>query len=184
MLSLSRYGRFVHANLSTKGVKLWQELWLPASQVELCQSLGVLEYLAFSDVAADESADISLGLGHSPTVQELHLAATEFVRKSIPRSKTLLPNIVFFHAESTFDPESRFQAVCTCRIAVMVQAKRDPRSWSYAGEHHRRRKLGLGIRGAYRSGLQDLRIPGFLHALLHRAKGEKLLRRVSGKEGI
>ena len=46
--SLSKYGRFVHANLSTKGPKLWQELWSPVNQVELCQSLGVLEYLAFS----------------------------------------------------------------------------------------------------------------------------------------
>ena len=82
--SLSRYGRFVHANLSTKGLKLWQELWFPSSQVELCQSIGVLEYLAFSYFAADEGAHISLGQGHSPTVQELQLAATEFVKKSVP----------------------------------------------------------------------------------------------------
>jgi Sulfatase len=107
--SLSRYGRFVHANLSTKGVKLWQELWLPLSQVELCQSLGVLEYLAFSYFAADEGADISLGQGHSPTDKELQIAATEFVKRSVQRSKALLPNIVFFHAESTFDPNLAFR---------------------------------------------------------------------------
>ena len=119
--SLSRYGRFVHANLSTKGVKLWQELWFPSSQVELCQSLGVLEYLAFSYVAADEGADISLGQGHSPTVQELRLAATEFVKKSIPRSKTLLPNIVFFHAESTFDPNLAFRL--SARVELPLWSK-------------------------------------------------------------
>ena len=107
--SLSRYGRFVHANLSTKGVKLWQELWLPLSQVELCQSLGVLEYLAFSYVAANEGADISPGQGHSPSVKELQLAATEFVNRSVHISKAPLPNIVFFHAESTFDPNLAFK---------------------------------------------------------------------------
>ena len=119
--SLSRYGRFVHANLSTKGVKLWQELWFPSSQVELCQSLGVLEYLAFSYFAADEGAHISLGQGHSPTVQELRLAATEFVKKSIPRSKTLLPNIVFFHAESTFDPNLAFRL--SARVELPLWSK-------------------------------------------------------------
>ena len=107
--SLSRYGRFVHANLSTKGVKLWQELWLPLSQVELCQSLGVLEYLAFSYFAAAEGADISLGQGHSPTDKELQIAAAEFVNRAVQRPKALLPNIVFFHAESTFDPNLAFR---------------------------------------------------------------------------
>lgn len=119
--SLSRYGRFVHANLSTKGLKLWQELWFPSSQVELCQSIGVLEYLAFSYFAADEGAHISLGQGHSPTVQELQLAATEFVKKSVPPSKTLLPNIVFFHAESTFDPNVAFRL--SARVELPLWSK-------------------------------------------------------------
>jgi hypothetical protein len=118
---LSRYGRFVHANLSTKGVKLWQELWFPSSQVELCQKLGVLEYLAFSYFAADEGAHIFLGQGHSPTVQELQLAATEFVKKSVSPSKTLLPNIVFFHAESTFDPNLAFRL--SARVELPLWSK-------------------------------------------------------------
>ena len=105
---LARYGRFVHANLNTKETKLWRELWLPSSQVTLSRELGVLEYVAFS-FAANEGADISLEHGHGPTVKELRLAAAEFVKSSVHPSKALLPNIVFFHAESTFDPAVAFR---------------------------------------------------------------------------
>ena len=52
---LSRYGRFVHANLKTNETKLWQDLWLPSSQVILSCKLGVLEYIAFSSFAVNDS---------------------------------------------------------------------------------------------------------------------------------
>ncbi|HEU4344221.1 MAG TPA: hypothetical protein VFU31_21905, partial [Candidatus Binatia bacterium] len=61
--SLARYGRFVHANLHTKETKLWQELWLPSSQVSLSRKLGVLEYVAFSSFAMADETDIALGHG-------------------------------------------------------------------------------------------------------------------------
>jgi phosphoglycerol transferase MdoB-like AlkP superfamily enzyme len=108
-ISLSRYGGFVHANLNIKQPKVWQELWLPSGQVNLSRNLGVLEYVAFSFFAADEVADISLEHGPDPTVKELRLAAAEFVNSSVHPSKALLPNIVFFHAESTFDPNVAFR---------------------------------------------------------------------------
>jgi phosphoglycerol transferase MdoB-like AlkP superfamily enzyme len=120
--TLSRYGGFVHANLNTKGAKLWQELWLPLSQVELCQTLGVLEYVAFSYFAANDGGDIFLGHGHSPSVKELQLAATEFVNRSVHPSKALLPNIVFFHAESTFDPNHAFRL--SARVELPLWSKR------------------------------------------------------------
>jgi hypothetical protein len=120
--TLSRYGGFVHANLNTKGAKLWQELWLPLSQVELCQTLGVLEYVAFSYFAANDGGDIFLGHGHSPSVKELQLAATEFVNRSVHPSKALLPNIVFFHAESTFDPNLAFRL--SARVELPLWSKR------------------------------------------------------------
>jgi phosphoglycerol transferase MdoB-like AlkP superfamily enzyme len=106
--SLARYGRFVYANLNTKQTKLWRELWLPSSQVSLSRELGVMEYMAFS-FAANEGSDISLGPGHAPTAKEVRLAAAEFVKSPVHRSKALLPNIVFFHAESTFDPAAAFR---------------------------------------------------------------------------
>jgi phosphoglycerol transferase MdoB-like AlkP superfamily enzyme len=106
--SLARYGRFVHANLNTNETKLWRELWLPSSQVTLSRELGVLEYVAFS-FAANEGTDISLEPGHGPAVKELKRAAAEFVNRSVRPSKALLPNIVFFHAESTFDPAVAFR---------------------------------------------------------------------------
>jgi phosphoglycerol transferase MdoB-like AlkP superfamily enzyme len=105
---LARYGRFVHANLNTKETKLWQQLWLPSSQVTLSRTLGVLEYVAFS-FAANEETDISFEHGPGPTVKELRLTAAEFVKASVHPSKALLPNIVFFHAESTFDPAVAFK---------------------------------------------------------------------------
>jgi len=106
---LARYGRFVHANLSTKEPRLWQELWLPSSQVTLSRKLGVLEYMAFTYFAASAAGDISLEHGSDPTAKELRLAAVEFVNNSAYPSTALLPNIVFFHAESTFDPNLAFR---------------------------------------------------------------------------
>jgi phosphoglycerol transferase MdoB-like AlkP superfamily enzyme len=108
-ICLARYGRFVHANLNTKETKLWRELWLPSSQVTLSRKLGVLEYMAFSFSAANEGTDVSFGHGPDPTFKELRLAAAKFVNNSVHSSKALLPNIVFFHAESTFDPSHAFR---------------------------------------------------------------------------
>jgi hypothetical protein len=118
---LARYGRFVHANLKNKETKLWQDLWLPSSQVTLSRKLGVLEYMAFSSFAANDSADILLEHGHGPTIKELRLAAAEFVKTSVHPSKALLPNIVFFHAESTFDPSVAFRL--SARIELPLWSK-------------------------------------------------------------
>ena len=123
--SLVRYGRFVHANLDTK---LRQELWLPSSQAILSRDLGILEYVAFSFVAYD-GAEISPDHGDDPTVEELRLAAAEFINSSVRPSKKLLPNIVFFHAESTFDPS----------IAFRLSARVELPLWS---KHRETRALG------------------------------------------
>jgi hypothetical protein len=122
-MSLAKYGRFVHANLNTREVKLWQELWLPSSQVTLVRKLGVLEYLAFSSFAASEGPDISLEHGHGPTVEALRVAAAEFVNSAVHPSKPLLPNIVFFHAESTFDPNLAFRL--SARVELPLWSKKD-----------------------------------------------------------
>ena len=119
---LARYGRFVHANLNTLETKVWQELWLPESQITLSRKLGLLEYLAFSSFAADEVVDISLEDGPGPTVEALRMAAAEFVNnRSVHPSKALLPNIVFFHAESTFDPNLAFRL--SARIELPLWSK-------------------------------------------------------------
>ena len=56
---LVRYGRFVHAHVTTKATNLGLELWLPSSQVILSQELGVLEYVAFSFAANDARRHLS-----------------------------------------------------------------------------------------------------------------------------
>jgi len=66
---LVRYGRFVHAHLTTKATNLGLELWLPSSQVILSQELGVLEYMAFS-FAANDAPEISLEHGLGPTFKD------------------------------------------------------------------------------------------------------------------
>ena len=56
-----------------------------------------------------------------PTVKELRLAAAEFVKSSVHPSKALLPNIVFFHAESTFDPNIAFRL--SARVELPLWSK-------------------------------------------------------------
>jgi phosphoglycerol transferase MdoB-like AlkP superfamily enzyme len=120
---LARYGRFVHANLSTKEPKLWQELWLPSRQATLSRKLGVLEYMAFSAFAANEDANIFLEHGSGPTFKNLKLAAAKFVNNSVHSSKAFLPNVVFFHAESTFDPNLAFRL--SSRIDLPLWSKQN-----------------------------------------------------------
>src|SRR5262245_9411062 len=116
--SLVRYGRFVHANLNQ--IKVRHELWLPASQAGLSRDLGILEYVAFT-FAANGEAEIFPDHGDDPTVEELRLAAAEFINRSVHRSKALLPNIVFFHAESTFDPSNAFRL--SARVELPLWSK-------------------------------------------------------------
>jgi phosphoglycerol transferase MdoB-like AlkP superfamily enzyme len=120
---LVRYGRFVHAHLTAKATNLGLELWQPSSQVILSRELGVLEYMAFS-FAANDAGDIPLEHGLGPTVKELRLAAAGFVNSSVHHPKALLPNIVFFHAESTFDPA----------VAFRLSARVELPLWSKQGE--------------------------------------------------
>jgi phosphoglycerol transferase MdoB-like AlkP superfamily enzyme len=120
---LARYGKFVHANLNNTEAKLWQELWLPSSQVTLSRKLGVLEYIAFSSFAGNEKPDIPLHDGADPSVKELRLAAAKFINGSAHRSKALLPNIVFFHAESTFDPNLAFRLSAPIELPLWSKQK-------------------------------------------------------------
>ncbi len=56
-----------------------------------------------------------------PTVKELRLASAEFVNSAGHPSKALLPNIVFFHAESTFDPNIAFRL--SARVELPLWSK-------------------------------------------------------------
>ena len=120
---LTRYGEFVHATLNSTEAKLWQELWLPPSQVTLSRRLGVLEYIAFSYFAGDEKSEFAVEHGADPSANELRLAAAKFVKNSFHRRPRLLPNIVFFHAESTFDPNLAFRLSAPVKLPLWSKQK-------------------------------------------------------------
>ena len=179
---LVRYGKFVHAHVTTQATNLGLELWLPSSQVTLARELGVLEYMAFS-FAANDAPDISLDHGLRPTFNELRLAAANFVNSQAHRPKALLPNIVFFHAESTFDPAAAFRL--SARVELPLWSKQhetralSPLRVNVIGGG----KLGHGIRSDHWSRLQNLRVPGLLHPFRHRAESEELFRSIWSAEG-
>jgi phosphoglycerol transferase MdoB-like AlkP superfamily enzyme len=114
-ICLVRYGRFAYARVTTQGANLGLQLWQPSGQANLSQQLGVLEYIAFSHAA--EAADISHEHGLEPAVAELSRAAAEFVNPTV-RPNALLPNIVFFHAESTFDPYAAFNLSARVKLPL------------------------------------------------------------------
>ena len=75
--------------------------------------------------------------GLRPTFKELRLAAAKFVNTSVHRPKALLPNIVFFHAESTFDPAYAFKL--SARVELPL--------WSKQGETRALSPLRVNVIG-------------------------------------
>jgi hypothetical protein len=105
---LRHYGTFVQERLPSLYPDLSQDLWTPESQASLVRRLGVLEYIAFTYAAGDAQPVVS---GH-PWIAEraqVHKAAREVVNTGSRFVPRLAPNIVFFHAESTFDPNDIFK---------------------------------------------------------------------------
>jgi hypothetical protein len=105
---LVAYGRFVQDNLPQLYPKLWEELWTAEAQVALFRRLGPMEYVAFTYVAGDGEAQASEGQSLDPPAEELRSANRKLFHEP-PRARAMLPNIVFFHAESTFDPNVIFK---------------------------------------------------------------------------
>ena len=99
---LVRHGEFVRANLTTLEPELWLESWTPESQSALSRRIGVLEYVAFTYAAGD--AEVPSGAAPPPGGADVTRAARTIVPMRFGATRPLLPNIVFFHAESTFDP--------------------------------------------------------------------------------
>lgn len=106
--SLSAYGRSLHVNVQLLHPDLWEHLWTADAQVRLARRLGVLEYLAFTYWAGDGSTLMLTGGPEEPPYAEIRAASARAV-KAAGRGLTVLPNIVVFHAESTFDPGYIFE---------------------------------------------------------------------------
>ena len=106
---LQRYGGFVKDRLPSLYPDLSQDLWTPESQVTLVHRLGVLEYIAFTYAAGDGTVPLASGRVWTAEGDQLGKATREFVNVGSRYSSRLAPNIVFFHAESTFDPNDIFK---------------------------------------------------------------------------
>ena len=106
---LQRYGGFVQDRLPALYPDLSQDLWTPESQVTLVRRLGVLEYIAFTYAAGDGAVPLASGRVWTAEGDQLGKATREFVNVGSRYSSRLAPNIVFFHAESTFDPNDIFK---------------------------------------------------------------------------
>jgi phosphoglycerol transferase MdoB-like AlkP superfamily enzyme len=106
---LRHYGTFVQERLASLYPDLSQDLWTPESQASLVRRLGVLEYIAFTYAAGDGSQPAASNHPWTAERDQLRKAVREVVNagsRSVPR---LAPNVVFFHAESTFDPNEVFK---------------------------------------------------------------------------
>jgi hypothetical protein len=100
---------FVQERLPSLYPDLSQDLWTPESQASLVRRLGVLEYIAFTYAAGDGAQPVVSGHPWTAERDQVRRASREVVNtgsRFIPR---LSPNIVFFHAESTFDPNEIFK---------------------------------------------------------------------------
>jgi hypothetical protein len=101
----AQHSQLVHTQLQTSDVNLWRELWRARSQVELCRRLGVIEYLSFTSFSADRER--SLAQQSAPEGIDAKVVGASGVNRVYP-GRPMLPNIVFVHAESTFDPNAAF----------------------------------------------------------------------------
>jgi hypothetical protein len=106
---LQRYGGFVQERLPSLYPDLSQDLWTPESQVTLVHRLGVLEYIAFTYAAGDGMVPLASGRVWTAEGDQLGKATRQFVNVGTRYTSRLAPNIVFFHAESTFDPNDVFR---------------------------------------------------------------------------
>jgi hypothetical protein len=88
--------------------ELSQDLWTPESQASLVHRLGVLEYIAFTYVAGGGAGPLTSRQPWTADEEQIRQAALRFVNVGARHVPRLAPNIVFFHAESTFDPNDVF----------------------------------------------------------------------------
>ena len=58
--AIFNYAHSTLNSLSTRQTKLWQDLWLPESQVTLSKDMGIPEYLMFSALAKEMPTKLTL----------------------------------------------------------------------------------------------------------------------------
>jgi Sulfatase len=107
-LALGAAGRDIRDRLPSIYPELALDLWEPESQRTLERRVGPLDYLAYTYVAGDGQSEMDSTEAAPPLPEgAIREAVARYIR--LPAAgPTPLPNIVIFHAESTFDPNSVF----------------------------------------------------------------------------
>lgn len=116
-ISLGHYGAFAYAHVASDRAGTWRESWSPNGQATLSRELGALEYIAFSFAASRASTAPVASDTPAPEQDTARLAASRFVREPGGASDRL-PNIVFFHAESSFDPNQAFNLATPVSLPI------------------------------------------------------------------
>lgn len=108
-LVLGAAGRDLRDRLPTIFPQIALDLWEPEAQTQLERRVGPLDYLAYTYVAGDGQSAEEAAVPASPLPHAaIAAAATSYVRLPSPGTRPL-PNIVIFHAESSFDPNLVFR---------------------------------------------------------------------------
>jgi hypothetical protein len=105
---LTRNATFAHAHAPSLYAKACADLWTPSCQATLSRRLGVMEYVAFTYLESDLDSTVVSRMQAGARPPGLRAATAQFVNLA-NHPRTPAPNIVFFHAESTFDPNDVFR---------------------------------------------------------------------------
>ena len=106
---LKRYALFAHNHARSLVSDACLDPGAVQCQAALSRRIGVVEYVAHTYFAGGAGMPTASAV-HAPVSQsELRTAATKFLNATAESRAPLAPNIVFFHAESTFDPNHAFR---------------------------------------------------------------------------
>ena len=113
--ALVRHAHHVRTTLPQTNNALWLDLWIPEKQAALSRALGLPEYLAFSWLA--EELSIEIAPAQAQMDDDLLADVVGRYVKDV-RGRSMLPNVVLFHAESTFDPNRAFRLKSPIRLPL------------------------------------------------------------------
>jgi hypothetical protein len=109
VLACEAAARDLHSNTERIFPGFAIELWRPDKQQKLLQKVGPLIYVGLTRLEGDDTSILSDDTPAPPRPMSEILASAESYVQFPPVAEPQYPNIVIFHAESTFDPNAIFR---------------------------------------------------------------------------